>query len=173
MRIAVIALVCLCCSGILNRTAAQGINRKAFALTVMVDSTAAYVDSIKPGPFIQGPNILQIYPGEKVYLEVEEIKDAIVRLVAVAANKNPLRTLEISLVQNAKGRVHESMMLKVVNPFKKDLIYRASAFFYEPKKWASTSVLPVSAGLASYESWSDIIITIALYDWKLMDPTNR
>lgn len=158
-----------CFLALSENVSAQGIERKAFELTVLVDSSAAYTDSVKGGPFVNGPNILQIYPGEKLYLEVEQIKDSVVRLISVSANKRPERTLVVSLTQHANGRVHESMFLQIKNPFKKNLFYQAQAFFLKPNKWARTSVLPVMAGKESYETWSDIIITMALYNWKFLD----
>lgn len=59
------------------------------------------------------------------------------------------------------------MMLKVVNPFKKDLEYEAMMFIVGHDKWIQTNVLPVRANLTGFETWSDVVITLVLSDWKL------
>jgi hypothetical protein len=58
-------------------------------------------------------------------------------------------------------------MLKVVNPFPYDLIYTAQILTLR-KKWSTTDVLPVRAGLSGFETWPNIIISIALGNWKLL-----
>jgi len=59
------------------------------------------------------------------------------------------------------------MILKVVNPFDKDLEYRAIMYIVGQNKWIQTNVLPVKSRLTGYETWSDVIITLVLSDWKL------
>lgn len=141
-------------------------NRAAYELTVAVDSAVAYVDTIQAGPFVVGPNILQIYPDETVFVEVEVKKGRIITLTPVQENKRPDRTREISFTQKAKGRQHEMMMLKLVNPFNKTLIYSAMIYLLQERKFVPTSVLPVEAGLTTFETWPDIITTLALTGWK-------
>jgi len=57
------------------------------------------------------------------------------------------------------------MMLKVVNPFKQQLVYNATIFLMQQKKWVVTDVYPVEAELTSYETWPDIITSIGLGQW--------
>ena len=59
------------------------------------------------------------------------------------------------------------MMLKIVNPFKKDLEYKAMMFIVGHNQWINTNVLPVKSKLTGYETWSDVIITLVLSEWKL------
>jgi len=58
------------------------------------------------------------------------------------------------------------MILKVVNPFREDLQYKALIFLMEHNKWVETNILPVNAENTSFEAWPDIIVTITLSDWK-------
>ena len=59
------------------------------------------------------------------------------------------------------------MILEVVNPFDKDLEYKAMMYIVGHDKWIQTNVLPVKSKLIGYETWSDVIITLVLSDWKL------
>jgi hypothetical protein len=85
----------------------------------------------------------------------------------VKENLNPMKTIEIELKQEVKERVSESLMLKIKNPFKKTLNYKAMMFIVGQDKWISTSVLPIPAELSSFELWKDIIISMVLTDWTL------
>ena len=93
-----------------------------------VDGGTFYETDIKASPYINGPNILQIYPGEKVYVEVNQDHGDIKSFQCMKENKNPNKTIEVSFTQNVNNKQHEGMMLKISNPFSMDLKYRASIF---------------------------------------------
>jgi len=111
--------------------------------------------------------VLQIYPGEKLFIEVETSKSEITSMRVVKENLNPQKTIMVDFTQTTKGKKSESMMLKIVNPFEKDLEYKAMMFTVGHDKWIDTNVYPVRAKLTSFEMWSDVIITLVLSDWKL------
>ncbi|PCJ64880.1 MAG: hypothetical protein COA58_11440 [Bacteroidetes bacterium] len=142
-------------------------NREEFVLKLPVDGEQFYEQQVDKSPYFVKENVLQIYPGEKVFVEVELKKKEITSMKVVEKNLNPEKTIEIEFTQNTKDRKSESMMLKIVNPFKKDLEYKAMMFIVGHNQWIDTTVLPVKSKLTGYESWTDIIITIALSDWKL------
>jgi hypothetical protein len=141
--------------------------RTAFKLKLPVNKNSVYEMDVPSSPFVRNKNIVQIYPGETLFLEAT-IQDSVIRLTSVKDIKHPEKTITISLVQNATKKTHENMMLKVSNPFDKDLTYAARIFLMEANKWVSTSVLPVRAGISSFEMWPDVIITIGLSDWKFI-----
>ena len=60
-------------------------------------------------------------------------------------------------------------MLEVQNPFPKNLTYEAQMFLLSNKKWVKTSIYPVMAGLSGFETWTDIIISLGLGNWKFTD----
>ena len=142
-------------------------NREEFTLKLPVDGEQFYEQEIENSPYFVKDYILQIYPGEKLFIEVELNKKEITSMKVVNENLNPKKTIEIEFIQNTKDRKNESMMLKVVNPFKKDLEYSAMMFIVGHDKWINTNVLPVRAKLTGYETWPDVIITLALDGWKL------
>lgn len=142
--------------------------RDSFTLTMPVDKESYYKSLIPSSSFVVGPQILQLFPGETVLLEIEESNGLITNIKTVKENKNPDRTLEISFVQNVENKVHSGMVLKVRNPFKRDLLYDATIHMMKSKKWVQTSIIPVKAGLFGIEMWPDVIVSIALDAWKFI-----
>lgn len=141
--------------------------RDSFTLKLPVDGEQYYEQKVESSPYFVKENVLQIYPGEKLFIEVEIDKKEITSMKVVKENLNPDKTIEIELTQKVKDRKNEMIMLKVVNPFKKDLEYKAMMFIVGHDKWINTNVLPVKAKLTGYETWSDVIITLVLTEWKL------
>lgn len=141
--------------------------RDEFTLKLPVDGEQYYEQKVESTPYFVKEKILQIYPGEKLFIEVEADKKEITSMKVVKENLNPEKTIEIEFTQTVKDRKSEMMMLKVVNPFKKDLEYKAMMFIVGHDKWINTNVLPVKAKLTGYETWPDVIITLVLTEWKL------
>ena len=142
--------------------------RDSFTLSMPVSKDSYYQSPIPTSPFVVGPKILQLFPGETVFLEIEEKDGTITNVKSVKENKNPDRTLEISFVQNVEGKVHSNMVLKVKNPFKRDLLYEAVIRLMKTERWVETSIIPVKAGLLGIEMWPDVIVSIALNEWKFL-----
>jgi len=139
--------------------------RKAFRLSLVVDDTTFYSVNIKASAFVLPDNTVQLYSGEKVYVEVEIEGNEIKSMRSVKENNNPAKTLTISFVQHTEGRKHDQMVLEIANPFKKKLEYTAHIFLMKQNKWVGTNVLPVSEKITAFENWPDIITTIALSGW--------
>lgn len=141
--------------------------RDEFTLKLPVDGEQYFEQKVESSPYFVKEKVLQIYPSEKIFIEVEIYKKEITSMKVVKENLNPEKTIEIEFTQTVKDRKSEMMMLKVVNPFKKDLEYKAMMFIVGHNKWINTNVLPVKAKLMGYETWQDVIITLVLTDWKL------
>ena len=133
-----------------------------------VSKETFYESHIQSTPFVVGPNILQLFPGDTVFIEVEQNNGRIVELKSVKENKNRDKTLEISFVQNAEDGKHANMVLKVKNPFKQDLLYEALIKTIKAENWVPTSIIPVKGGLIGIEMWPDVIVSIALAEWKFL-----
>ncbi|MDP9040798.1 MAG: hypothetical protein M3N30_02375 [Bacteroidota bacterium] len=165
-----ILLLSILFSAITLRTYSQDtipLKRAAYKLNVAVDNESFYAQDIKEAPYVLPDKTIQLYPGETVYIEVEQENGTIKNLKAVNEIKDSSKTVIISFSQTVKKRVHENMMLKVNNPFPYQLIYEARIFRLVQKKWGVTDVYPVEAGLYGIEIWHEVIISIALSDWKL------
>jgi len=142
------------------------LKRQPYKLKINIDKETFYEEDLKEAPYVWPDNTVQLYPGETVFIEAEVKEGAIVKMRGVKENKHPEKTVAISFTQISNGQVHESMMLKIQNPFQQELVYSAMIFLTKQSRWAKTSVLPVSGGLAAYETWPDAITTIGLGNWS-------
>ncbi len=142
------------------------LKRTPYTLKIDVDNVNFYADEIGATPYLFPNNGMQIYPGEMIYIEVEQDKGIIKSMKAVKEIKNPENTLTVKFYQISEKKIHQSMMLKITNPFPYDLTYNAMMFLMKQNKWANTNVYPVRAGLSAFESWPDIIISLSLDGWK-------
>ena len=138
------------------------LKRIPYHLVVAVNKDAAYEEDIKASNYVLPDNTIQLYPGESIHVVVEQEAGIIKNITAVPEIRDSLKTLTISFTQVKKGNIHQSMMLSINNPFKKDLIYKATIFLMNQKKWVVTDVFPIKAGLSAYETWPDVIISIAV-----------
>ncbi len=141
--------------------------REEFTLKLPVNSKQFYEQTVSRTPFFVKENILQIFPGEKLLIEVERNENKIISMKVVKENFNPEKTIAVEFTQEVKERKSESMMLMIKNPFDKDLEYKAMMFIVGHDKWIDTHVLPVGSRLTGFEMWTDVIITLVLSDWKL------
>ena len=143
------------------------LKRTPYKLTVAVDKKKVYEEDIKATPYVLPNKALQLYPGETVFIEIEQENGVIKSVTAVEKNVNPEKTLTISFTQSTKKKSHELTMLKIENPFSQDLIYTSKIFLLHQHRWVDTNVYPVFAKLTAFETWPDIITSIALGNWKL------
>jgi hypothetical protein len=140
--------------------------RDAFKLNIAVDDTNFYSADIKASAYVLPDNAIQLYPGEEIFVEVELSNNEIKSMKTVKSNLHPEKTLTISFSQQTDGKIHKGMMLKIENSFDKKIEYKATMFLMRYNKWAPTTVLPIQPKLSSYETWHDIIVTIALTGWE-------
>jgi hypothetical protein len=140
--------------------------RTAYKMKMAMDTTNYFQMDVKADPYIFPDRSLQIYPGEKLFIEVKNKGKKIVEIKNVKENLNPEKTLIIEFVQETKGREHTMMMLTVTNPFKYTLNYKCLIYLLKFDKWTETSVIPVRPGLSSIETWPDLIATMALKEFR-------
>ena len=164
-------LVLFCSSVPFNSTGQDSaiLKRTPYSLRIDVDNINFYEDQIGATPYVFPNNGMQIYPGETIYVEVEQDKGVIKSMKAVKKINNPKTTLTITFSQKSENNIHQMMMLKIQNPFPKNLTYEAKMFLLKQNKWFDTDVYPVMAGLSAFETWPDIIISLGLGSWKFTD----
>ncbi len=156
----------LLCFSIAKSQSNEQINREAFNLKLAVDSINFYKADIPSSPIVNPDNSVQIYPGEKLFLEFELNGQEIKSIKSVKEILNPNKTVTIEFVQETESNIHKHMMLTIRNPFQLDLTYSSMMFLMNNNEWVKTTVLPIKAGLFSIEIWPDIIVSLALLDWK-------
>ena len=140
--------------------------RDSFKLNMMVDEGNYYSTDVKASSFVLPKNTVQFYSGETLFIEVELDGNEIISMKSVKQNLNPKKTLIISLTQKTQVKKHQEMILKIVNPFNKKIEYKANIFLMKTNKWAPSNVIPILPELTAYETWPDIIITMALSGWE-------
>jgi len=149
----------------LGQDSAQ-LRRIPYKLSLPVDKHSLYEEDIKATPYVLPGKTIQIYPGETIYVEVRQDSGKIISMTAVKEVKDPTRTLSIKLIQTVKKKVHEMIVLEIHNPFTSRLTYKALMFLIPQKKWVETNVYPVEPGLSGFETWPDVIVSLALGEWS-------
>lgn len=140
--------------------------REPFVLKLAVDNEQFYQMDIPKSKYFVKENIIQIYPTEKLNIEVEIKNDTIYLMKVVEKIVEPKRTIQIEFLQDVKDKKPEGMMLKVTNPFDRKLNYNAMMYIVGHNKWLSTSIIPILPNLVNYETWNDVIITLVLEKWR-------
>ncbi|MEQ3661759.1 MAG: hypothetical protein ABNG98_05750 [Flavobacterium sp.] len=141
-------------------------NRQAFTLNIAANETQQYKADIQESPYFVKEKILQIYCGEKVFIECQISGDTISTMKIVEENINIKSTIEIELTQNSEDRKNISTMLVVKNPFQKKLNYNAIMYTPLSQTWKTTSIIPIQPNLMNFETWPHAIISIVLEGWR-------
>ena len=141
--------------------------RPAMNLKIPVDGLNYYEERVPSKPYFVKDKKLQIYPGEKLFIEVEIKKDTIFSMNVVKANLFPERTITINFSQKANGNKSESMTFKMTNPFKKTLECKALIYKVGQKGWKTVTINPILPNSVGSETWKDVVITMVIDKWKL------
>ena len=168
MRILILIISSLVISQGYSQTGKSN-KRPAFDLKVFVNDNQFYNAPIGETDYIINDSIIQIFPGEKLFVEAEVLDNKLVNFQVVSEIKEKSKTLVFDFQQTIKGKVHEQMILTIDNPFDKHLHYEAMMNLMKNKKWVNTSVYPVLPKLKSIEMWPDLITSLALAGFKLKD----
>ena len=167
MKKNILGLLCslVGCSLFLCAQDTTQLKRIPYKLTVAINKISVYEEELKEAPFVLHNNTIQLYPGETVFIEVDEVNGAIKNMKAIKTIIDSSKTLRISFTQSSNNKVHEFMMLSIENPFDYKLSFKTMIYLLQQKKWVPTSVLPVDARTGGFESWPEIITSIALGNW--------
>ncbi len=141
-------------------------NRNAFTLEIAANETQQYKADVPESPYFVKEKILQIYCGEKIFVECEIANDTISSMKIVEQNVNPEKTIEINFKQESQNRKNIMTMLTVKNPFEKKLIYNALMFTPISQEWKETSIIPIRPKLMSFETWPHAIVSLVLDEWR-------
>lgn len=142
-------------------------SREAFTLKLSVDSIQFYQQEINKSKYFVKDNVLQIYPGESLFIEAELNDNIIASMKVVKKNINPSKTIVVNFAQNVSDRENKGMMLQVSNPFNSNLNYDAMMYIVGKNRWIKTSIIPIKPKLKNFEMWNDPIITLVLNNWRL------
>lgn len=112
-----------------------------------------------PAPVLMPNGWMTVYPGETVYVEVEQQGDALKLLRAVPKLEKPATTLVLKFEQLA-GKT--DMMLTVTNPLSIVVRFDMGFMAMDSSRIRATSSCPVQAGLSLFEHWPHPIFQLVL-----------
>jgi len=145
--------------------------RSPFTLELSVNENEYLEFEILQSPYVIDENRIILFSGEKIFVEADVVDGIIVKFAVVREITDQSKTIVIEFNQIKDDndlRKHKFMMLKIINPFNKNLEYKADVYLARHNRWwYNTSTIPVRAKLTSYESWPDLLLTIVLYDFEL------
>jgi hypothetical protein len=113
-------------------------------------------------------DIVNLVPGEKIFIETEVKADRLVSLKQVESIEYPDRTIEVEFNQVQDGKP-PFMMLSINNPFSKGLKYQTSIQYPMKERIYKTSNIGVRPKLKSYESWPQPLTRIILNNFQLVE----
>ena len=141
--------------------------REAFVLKVKRNAKQTYSQQVNESPYFVMDKTLQIYPYEKVNVELEIKADTIYSMKTVEKNLFPERTLEIEFCQSIENYTAKPTQLWMKNPFGKNLKYNVLAYSIEESEWKN-SAKTAKANSSSNEIWTkEVVSSLVLKDWKL------
>ena len=112
-------------------------------------------------PAVQG-EMINIYAGEKIFIEADFNADQPENFKQVLENKNPEKTIVFDLKQATDTGDGIGMMLTVSNPFSRPLHYKMGMMPLDKEDLYKTSSCPVIAGGSIYEHWPHPIFQIVI-----------
>jgi hypothetical protein len=122
----------------------------------------------KPAPKTIDPAAIKdkvtLTVGSKIDVQFDQ-KDKVLSNSRVVENPKD----EVSSVHMEFSNQGQGLTLVTKNPFPKDLSFRAIARHKGRKTYIETSIVPVRAGLLSFELWQEPIEELVLFDFKLID----
>jgi hypothetical protein len=99
------------------------------------------------GPYV-ADGFINVLAGEEVLVEFDDSDGLLSNARHVKTAAKPERTVSFRLEQTDEGTV-----LHVKNPFTKNIIYDCLIQHYSEQRLRKTSIVPVQAGLVSFEMW--------------------
>ena len=105
------------------------LNRDAFLLKLPINKPQFYKQNVKASPYFVKAHTLQLYTGEKLFIEIETTNNSINAMTVVRENLNPEKTIEVELYQKTEGRLNKGITLKLKKPFEKDIEYKTVMLF--------------------------------------------
>ena len=91
---------------------------------------------------------INVLAGEEFLVEFDDSEGVLSNPRYVKTAAKPERTISYRLEQTDEGTI-----LQVKNPFTKNIIYDCLIQHYSEQRLRKTTIVPVHAGLASFEMW--------------------
>lgn len=160
------SILFLCLIGKLVGAQNENPERQAFTLNLTQEDGNLYTKEIPKSAYLIENKTLEIYPTEKINIEVEVRRDTVYSLNIVKKIAIPQKTITVEFYQDVKKM---ETWLKIYNPFKKwKLKYDAEVFLLKREKWVVGEVLEIEPQKQAAEVWVNTMSAIRLWNWKLI-----
>lgn len=143
--------------------------RPDYKIQLAVKSDILYEATIRGSQYIIIDSVIQIFPGEKLFVEAEIVKENLTNFKMVPQIKDSSKTLTIEFLQEVSGKEHKQMVLSVDNPFNKKFEYNAIISRMIDKKPVMISDLTIPAKAKSVQTWPDILTALILKSFKILN----
>jgi hypothetical protein len=138
------------------------------AITLMATPALAQTpENVKKeeNKFIYSNSIL-LFLGDSIHVQSNNKGKNLTDFTLITKLKNSSGTISIKFTYDKFGKNYGSL-LKVTNPFSKQLIYKARVRYKPLGKYTETSIFPVEAKIYGMEMWPEKLESIILYDFEL------
>ncbi len=130
-----------------------------------VYSQDIYAVEKKENKFIYGQSI-KLFIGDSILVEANLGVNSLKDFKVVDKISDPSKTMVIKFTYEYFGD-DKSAILKISNPFERNLNYKAKIKLFKREGFSETSIVPILPGIFSMEIWPDKLESIILYDFKL------
>jgi hypothetical protein len=141
--------------------------RPDYKIQLAVKNDILYEATIKGSQYIIIDSVIQIFPGERLFVEADIVVDNLTNFKIVPRITDNNKTLTIEFLQEVNGKEHKQMVLSIYNPFKKELEYNAILSGMIDKTPVMTSDLTIPANSKSVQTWPEILTSLILKSLKL------
>lgn len=107
---------------------------------------------------------LVVLPGQTIYVEADVSGDQLTNFLAVDHIERPEKTIVATFGQHDDG----GMILSLTHPFKTDVKFDLEILRVGEEHFATTSSLPVRAGMKSHEMWPVPISMVVVKNPRLV-----
>jgi hypothetical protein len=154
----------------IDRICAQVTCRPATKVKLRLDGGSVLELTFPKAPYYY-KGLLNILPGETLFLEAEIVGGEIKNLHPVASVKNKANTIIVKFEQLHDPKLDRHMLLTVTNPFSKTLRYQAEIL--RAQRDEDTTVCPVRPGLQTFEHWPEPLARLLMKDLHLVEPASN
>jgi len=116
--------------------------------------------------YIYQDKFVKLFIKDKIFIQTFPEKDTLKKFIVVPEITDKSNTISISFTIEDFGGTNAAI-LKLNNPFNRQLSYKAKIKNPKTKKYEETNVLAIYPHIFSMEEWPDNIESIILYDFIL------
>jgi len=131
--------------------------RPVTTVRLKLNNKEFYEMEFPKGPYV-ADGFINVLAGEEVLVEFDETDGVLSNPRYVKTIAKPERTITFRLEQPNQG----TTVLRVKNPFTKNIIYDCLTQNSSEERLRKTSIIPVRAGLSNFESWPYPVVQVVV-----------